>query len=211
MKYIKMFSLLLVAGLLLTVLTCGGFYWNLTKNDGNFSRNTSAAEQALRLELVETAKSWLGTQEGSVQHLELLDIYNTHEPLAQGYLVTPQDNWCATFSSAMAITCNLTDIVPTECGCERQVGLWQAIGRWEEDDLYRPLPGDYIYYAWDDNWKFGDCTGWSDHVGIVVGTSGPFIKVIEGNKDDAVAYRIIFRYHPEIRGYGLPDFASKIK
>ena len=136
---------------------------------------------------------------------------NAHEPLAQGYLVKPEDNWCATFSSAMAITCNLTDIVPTECGCERQVGLWQAISQWEEDDHYRPLPGDYIYYAWDDNWKFGDCTGWSDHVGIVVGTSGPFIKVIEGNKDDTVAYRIILRYHPEIRGYGLPDFASKTK
>lgn len=211
MKYIKILSLLLIAGLLLTVLICGGLYWNLTKNDGKFAREISASEQELRLDLVESAKDWLGTQEGSIQHQEILNIYNNHEPLAQGYPVKPEDNWCATYTSAMAITCGLTDIIPTECGCERQVGLWQAIGRWEEDDHYCPLPGDYIYYAWDDEWKFGNCTGWSDHVGIVVGTSGPFIKVIEGNKDDSVAYRIIFRYHPEIRGFGLPDFASKTK
>ena len=210
MKYLKIISLLLVAVLLIAALTCFGFYQYLKEHDGGFVREVSSDEQQLRFQLVTEAKLWLGTQEGSAQHEQIIRIYNTHEPLAQGYEVKPEDNWCAAFASAMAISCNMTDIVPTECGCERQVGLWQAIGRWEEDDTYRPLPGDYIYYAWDDNWKFGDCTGWSDHVGFVVGTAGPFIKVIEGNKDDQVAYRIIFRYHPEIRGYGLPDFASKI-
>lgn len=210
MKYLKIISLLLVAVLLIAALTCFGFYQYLKEHDGGFVREVSSDEQQLRFQLVTEAKLWLGAQEGSAQHEQIIRIYNTHEPLAQGYEVKPEDNWCAAFASAMAISCDQTDIIPTECGCERQVGLWQAIGRWEEDDTYRPLPGDYIYYAWDDNWKFGDCTGWSDHVGIVVGTAGPFIKVIEGNKDDQVAYRIIFRYHPEIRGYGLPDFASKI-
>ena len=45
-------------------------------------------------------------------------------------------------------------------------------------------------------------------MGIVVGTAGPFIKVIEGNKDDSVDYRIIPWSHPEIRGYGLPDYGK---
>lgn len=210
MKYTKILTILLAVALLLVGLACGGSYLYLKDHDGVFARDISPEEEALRLELVSTAKTWLGTEEGSVKHQIILDIYNTHEPLAQGYLVKPEDNWCATYVSAMAITCNMTNIIPTECGCERQIGLWQNMGRWEEQDDYQPLPGDYIYYAWDDNRKFGDCTGWSDHVGIVVGTAGPFIKVIEGNKDDQVAYRIIFRYHPEIRGYGLPDFASKI-
>ena len=102
-----------------------------------------------------------------------------------------------------------TDIIPTECGCERQIGLWQKLERWEENDNYMPLPGDYIYYAWDEHFSFGDCTGWADHVGIVVGTNGPFIKVIEGNRDDMVTYRIILRGNWQIRGYGLPDYASK--
>ena len=210
MKYLKITSMLLAVAVLLTALFCVGSYQYLNKYDGRFAREVSFVEQQLRLELVDTAKIWLNVQEGTAQHEQIIQIYNAHEPLAQGYLVKPEDNWCAAFASAMAISCAQTDIIPTECGCERQIGLWQSIGRWEEDETYIPLPGDYIYYAWDDNWKFGDCTGWADHVGIVVGTAGPFIKVIEGNKDDQVAYRIINRYHPEIRGYGLPDFESKI-
>ena len=211
MKYLKILSLLLASVILLTALSCSGFYFYLEHSDGSFLRDVPEAEKQLRLELVNTAEKWLDMQEGSVLHQRILYIYNGHEPLAQGYEVKLEDNWCATYASAMAILCDMTDIIPTECGCERQVALWQAMGRWEENDLYRPLAGDYIYYAWDDNPSRGDCTGWSDHVGIVVETAGPFIKVIEGNKDDAVGYRIISRYHPEIRGFGLPDFASKIK
>ena len=79
-----------------------------------------------------------------------------------------------------------------------------------ENDNYMPLPGDYIYYNWDVRKITADNTGWSDHVGIVVGTSGPFIKVIEGNKDDMVSYRIILRGDYRIRGYGLPDYATKL-
>lgn len=211
MKYVKIISLLLAAVFLVSAVICGGFYFYLRNHDGNFARVIPVTEQNLRQELVDTAKQWLGVREGFAGHEKIIQIYNSHEPLAQGYLVSTNDNWCAAYASAVAIQCNLTDIIPTECGCERQVGLWQSIGRWTENDNYMPLPGDYIYYAWDEGWDFGDCTGWSDHVGIVVGTAGPFIKVIEGNKDDHVAYRIIFRGDYQIRGYGLPDYSSQIK
>lgn len=174
-----------------------------------FARDIADDEKALRLHVVQQAESWLGCSEEDGSHQQIIDLYNSHEPLAQGYEVTYTDNWCATFGSAVAIELDLTDIVPTECGCERQTELWKDAGRWEENDNYMPLPGDYIYYAWDEGFDFGDCTGWSDHVGIVVGTSGPFIKVIEGNKDDQVTYRIILRGDWQIRGFGLPDYASK--
>ena len=211
MKYLKILSLLLVAVTLLTAATCAGFYLYLNEHDGGFSREIPFAEQQLRLELVSTAQNWLGIREGFAGHELIVQIYNSHEPLAQGYEVTTNDNWCAAFASAVAIQCSLTDIIPTECGCERQIGLWQNIGRWVEDDNYMPLPGDYIYYAWDEGWDIGDCTGWADHVGIVVGSAGPFIKVIEGNKDDQVAYRIIPRGYYQIRGYGLPDYSPITK
>lgn len=211
MKYLKILSLLLLAGLLILATVCGGFYLYLQNHDGSFSREIPVTEQKLRLELVDTAKQWLGVREGFAGHEKIVQIYNSHEPLAQGYLVTTNDNWCAAFASTVAIQCELTDIIPTECGCERQIGLWQNIGRWTENDNYMPLPGDYIYYAWDEGWDFGDCTGWADHVGIVVGTAGPFIKVIEGNKDDQVAYRIIPQGYYQIRGYGLPDYSSVTK
>ena len=159
--------------------------------------------------MVSVAEGWLGANEADGTHREIIDLYNAQDVLAQDYEVKYSDNWCAAFASAVAIQCDLTDIIPTECGCQRQIGLWEQLGRWEEDDNYVPLPGDYIYYAWDEGFDLGDCIGWADHVGIVVGTCGPFLKVIEGNKGDAVSYRIILIGDYRIRGYGLPDYRSK--
>lgn len=173
-----------------------GFYWKV-----------SDAETALRLQAVHTAQEDLGRNEADGSHLAILDIYNSHQPLANGYLVQPTDSWCAAFVSSVSIRCGLTEILPTECGCERQIGLFQQLGRWEERDDAIPLPGDVIYYDWQDK-GLGDCTGWSDHVGLVVGVKWPFVKVIEGNRDDQVAYRVILLNGPHIRGYGKPDYAS---
>ena len=173
-----------------------------------FAREVSREEALLRQQVIETAESWLGAKEKDGTHQPIIDLYNSHQPLAQGYEVKYDDSWCSTFVSAIAIQCGLTDIIPTECGCQRQIGLFTDLNRWEEDDSYHPLPGDIIFYAWNSS-LFGDCADWSDHVGIVVGTLGPFIKVIEGNMDDAVRYRYILVNSPGIRGYGLPDYQSK--
>lgn len=210
MKYVKITGIILAVLIVAGALIFVGFRLHLDQNDGGFARDVSNLEREARLDMVSTAKQWLGTMEGDAAHEQIIGIYNTHEPLAQGYLVKPEDNWCATYASAVAIERDLTDIIPTECGCERQIDLWENLGRWNENDNYMPLPGDYIYYAWDEGFSFGDCTGWADHVGIVVGTAGPFIKVIEGNKDDSVTYRIILRGNWQVRGYGIPDYASKI-
>ena len=206
-KYLKVILWILAGIIALCILTVGFLWLYLPHAHFGFSREVSNSAQ--RLELLEHATAYLGVEEGSDEHHSIIDTYNSHEPLAQGYEVTYTDNWCATFGSAVAIELDLTDIVPTECGCERQTELWKDAGRWEENDNYMPLPGDYIYYAWDERFSFGDCTGWADHVGIVVGTAGPFIKVIEGNRDDMVTYRIILRGNWQIRGYGLPDYAAK--
>ena len=128
--------------------------------------------------------------------------------MARGYTVTYEDAWCATFDSAVAIQCGLVDIIPTECGCTPQIELFQQMDRWVEDDAYVPLPGDLIYYHWNCE-ETEDCQKRSDHVGIVVGTKGPFIKVIEGNKDNDVSYRYTMVDAPGIRGYGIPDYESK--
>ena len=193
----------------LYAMSCIGFWIGLNVFDGRFSHSVSEEERQMRLEAVSTAKEWLGTTEKSEEHRQLLAVYNSHEPLPRGYAVTPDDNWCAAFGSTVAIQCDYTSFIPTECGCERQIELWKSIDRWTENDNHNPLPGDYIYYNWNDSFNLNDNTGWADHVGIVVGTAGPLIKVIEGNKDDCVGYRIIFRGDYRIRGYGLPDYASK--
>ena len=164
-------------------------------------------EAALRQRVVDTAQQWYGLQEADDSHHKIIDIYNSHKPLARGYPVQYTDEWCAAFGSAVAIASELTDIIPTECGCERQIELFMERSAWQEDDGYIPLPGDYIFYHWG-CLPFRACTHWSDHVGIVVGTWNGWIKVIEGNKSDAVGYRWLLVNDARIRGYGTPDYAG---
>ena len=212
MKETKKLLILLPAllGMILAIgyMLCAFSWISLHFFDGFAPASASPTQLQLRQQLVTTAKTWLDTEEGSKEHQQILQIYNTHEPLAVGYEVKPEDNWCATFGSCAAIQTGLTQIIPTECSCGRQIDLWSARGVWMEQDNYLPLPGDYIYYNWDKTWDLKDNTGWPDHVGIVVGTAGPAIKVIEGNRNDCVTYRVIFRWNRWIRGYGLPDFSS---
>lgn len=170
-----------------------------------YAREVSPEEAAMRNRMVQTAEGWLGRSEADGSHREIIDLYNCHTPLAQGYIVQYDDSWCATFVSTVAIQCGFTHIIPTECGCERQIGLFMELGCWIEDDSYVPLPGDIIYYSRSDK-GFGDCTGWSDHVGIVVGTKGSYIKVIEGNSGDRVQYQIIRINAKTIRGYAVPNY-----
>lgn len=165
-------------------------------------------EKQLRQSVVDIFESWLGLKEADGSHMQIVDIYNSHKPLARGYALKKNDSWCAGAVSAAAIKAGLTDIMPTECGCGEMVKLYQELGRWMEDDSYTPDIGDVIFYDWQDTGK-GDNTGWPDHVGVVVSVSGNTIKVIEGNKSDAVGYREIAVNGRYIRGYGLPDYASK--
>ncbi len=176
-----------------------GYYWKVSEQ-----------EAQLRSKLVQTAEKYLGINEADGSHRQIIDLYNAQESLPMDYAVQYTDSWCSTFVSAVAMECGLSEIIPTECGCERHIGLFQKIGRWEEDDWTIPGPGDLIFYDWDQR-RPGECTGWSDHVGIVVGVKWPFLKVIEGNRNDQVMYRILPLGHVSIRGYGMPDYSSIAK
>lgn len=182
--------------------------WHYLLAPWGFYRATGEQEAALRLKAVRQAESYLGSCEADGSHKQIIDLYNSHEPLAVGYTVAYTDSWCAAFVSATAIAQGLTDIIPTECSCQRQIDLWKSMGRWEESDSHIPQPGDLIYYDWDQS-THGESTGWADHVGMVAGCKWPFIKVIEGNKDDAVSYRVIPVNEVTVRGFGLPDYQSK--
>ena len=196
------FTFSIFAGFGILVLGLWIFYSNAT---WGFARKISPDEAEKRLSLIQSAESWVGCSEADGTHEPIIDLYNSQEVLPMDYEVLYADSWCATFVTAAAMKAGLTDIIPPECGCQRQISLFQELGRWQEQDTYIPLPGDIIYYAWDEE-PFGDCTGWADHVGIVVGTCWPFVKVIEGNKDDRVDYRIVSIWNPTIRGYGLPQY-----
>ena len=165
-------------------------------------------EKELRQKVVSTAEAWLGTRENTAKHLEMLAIYNAQRPLPRGWKMKVTDFWCAAFVSTVSLQCGLRDIMPTECGCPGMVRLYQELGRWVEDDAYVPSPADVVFYDWQDT-GYGDNVGQADHVGIVVGCTDGTMTIIEGNCDNAVKLRRIAVNARYIRGYGVPDFASK--
>lgn len=151
------------------------------------------------------ARGYLGCKESNGSHKKIIDLYNSHKPLARSYKVKYTDSWCATFVSACVIKANYTDIIPLECSCNQMINGFKKIGRWCEDDAHLPSPGDVIFYDWQDK-GVGDNKGSSDHVGIVEKVEGNTITVIEGNKNDAVGRRKLQVNGRYIRGYGLPKY-----
>lgn len=165
-------------------------------------------EKELRMKSVNVVKGWLGLNRADKTHKVIIDTYNSFKPLPRGYKVSYTDNYCATTISAAAIKAGLTDIIPRECSCGKMIEMFKKMGRWQENDAYVPKVGDVIFYDWDDSGT-GDCTGWPEHVGYVAAISGKKITVIEGNKAGKVAYRTVTVNARYIRGYGIPDYASK--
>lgn len=166
-------------------------------------------ETQVRQRVVDVMKAWVGHVQGSAGHKDIIDTYNNHRPLARGYKVTYSDPWCATTVSAAGILAGYTDIMPTECSCNEMIKLYQKMGRWEENDAYRPQPGDIMMYDWDDN-GVGDNKGSADHVGMVEDVNGNTITVIEGNMSKKVGRRTMQVNGKYIRGYCLPDYSKKV-
>lgn len=161
-----------------------------------------------RKKVVCESQRFLGYNEKDGSHKQIIDIYNQYVPLPRGYTVKYDDEWCATYVSAIAILTGCTDIIPVECSCAQMINLCKTMGIWNEDDSYRPSPGDIIFYDWDDN-STGDCQGYPEHVGYVIKTKDSDILVIEGNYNCAVRYRTIAINGKKIRGYGIPCYAGK--
>ena len=176
------------------------------KND--FREVGKMTEQQLRQAVVDTILGWVGCNEADGSHKKIIDIYNSHKPLARGYALKYTDAWCAGTVSAVAIVNNITDIMPTEVGVGKMIDLYKKLGRWMESDGYTPQIGDVCMYAWSDDGK-GECTSGADHVGIVTKVSGTTFWVTEGNYSDSVKTRSMQVNGRYIRGFGLPDYAGK--
>lgn len=158
-----------------------------------------------RSKVVKQAQAWIGLKESDGSHMKIVNIYNSHKPLARGYRLKSTDSWCAATVSAVSIECGCTKIIPTEVSCPQMIELFKDLGEWQENDAYKPSAGDVIFYDWDDS-GLGDNRGTSDHVGIVEKVSGNTITVIEGNKNNAVGRRTLKVNGKYIRGYGVPKY-----
>ena len=161
-----------------------------------------------REKLVKKMQSYVGLKESDGSHMKIVNTYNSHKPLARGYKLKSTDSWCAATVSAASIECGYTDIIPTEVSCPQMIELFKKFGEWQENDAYRPSPGDVVFYDWDDSGS-GDNKGVSDHVGVVEKVSGNKVTVIEGNKNNAVGRRTLEVNGRYIRGYGVPKYDGK--
>lgn len=159
-----------------------------------------------RAEYVAQMRRYLGAVQGDINHKHIVDTYNSHKPLARGYAVKYTDPWCATTTSAAAIECGYTDIIPTECSCTRQIELLKAKGEWTGNDNYVPRPGDLIFYNWDAQTEAQDVDGLAHHTGAVESCVDNKITVIEGNKDGKCARRVIPVGWKYIHSFGLPKY-----
>jgi hypothetical protein len=159
-------------------------------------------------QLIKVASDWIGYNEKDGSHKKIIDLYNAHKPLARGYKVKYTDEWCATFVSACAIKAGMTDIIPTECSCQKMIELFKDKGSWNENENCVPSAGDIIFYDWQDK-EYGDNLGWADHVGIVESCDGKNIVVIEGNYNETVKRRIIKVDGKYIRGFGVPKYSKE--
>lgn len=157
-------------------------------------------------DVLSVMRSWLGYSESNGKYKQIIDLYNSHKPLARGYKVQYGDAWCDTCVSAAAIKAGAVDLIGTECGCEEHIKIFKQKGIWIEDGTITPEVGDIIVYNWDASKQPND--GYSDHIGYVENVHGKQITAIEGNKNDSVARRTIAVGDPSIRGYARPHYAT---
>ena len=167
-----------------------------------------STERQLRNRVVTIMKGWLDYGESNGKHRVIIDTYNRIKPLPVGVKLDYDQHWCAATVSAAGWKAGLSDIILPECSCGRMIELYKKAGRWMERDDYVPSPGDIVMYDWADTGK-GNNLGHPDHVGFVVAVSGGTVQAIEGNMNDKVGYRYLKVNGKFIRGYCLPDYASK--
>ena len=156
-------------------------------------------------EILAIARSYVGYNAYDGSHRQIIDLYNSHRPLARGYAVKYTDHWCDTFVSACFIKADAVPLIGgTECGVEEHVKLFKAVGIWIEDGSITPKPGDIIVFNWDQGYQPND--GYSDHIGFVESVSNGMIVTIEGNANNAVRRRQYVIGYGNIRGYARPRY-----
>ena len=173
------------------------------------SKKIITAESVARAKIVLKAVDDIGIRQGSKAHKKLIDMFNTVKP--DGAPMTYTAPWCDAYVSALAIEtfgkAAAKEYFPLSYNCNTTIAKAKKMGIWKESDAYRPEPGDWILYDWDDSGR-GDNKGSADHVGIVRYVTSESIHVIEGNKGvtEQVGERIIAINGRYIRGFVTPKY-----
>lgn len=158
-------------------------------------------------QILNKAKSYIGTVQGDAKHKAIIDKYNSVKPLPVGYAVKYSDDWCDTFITTLAIETGAVDIIGRECGVQRHIDIFKQKGIWIEDGRITPKPGDIITFNWDE--YSSNNNGFADHIGIVESVKNGQITTIEGNTDRACKRRTYQVGNGYIRGFARPKYAAE--
>lgn len=153
-------------------------------------------------EYLDTGKKYLGAKEGSSKHRKIVDMFNSCK--LKTFPISYSDAWCSAFISAIAIESGCTDIIPISANCDEMCKKGVVMGIAIPKDKWIPKMGDIVFYDWDLN-------GELDHVGVVDTLSKNIIHVLEGNKNNSVAYRDINYKNATITKIIRPRYKTAIK
>lgn len=176
---------------------------SVTESEGN---NMGVTAQ----QIIDIMEGWMGLSRANGTHKPIIDIYNSHKPLARGYEVKYTDDYCDTTVSAAFIKAGAVDLIGgTECGVEEHISKFKKAGIWNEDGTITPEPGYIVCYNWDDATQPND--GWADHIGVVkeVNKKAGEFTVSEGNMSGGkVGHRTIKIGWGYIRGFACPKYSK---
>lgn len=154
--------------------------------------------------MINKAIEFLGI--GKAGKLALMTYYNRncypYVAVNRKYKIQPNDEWCAMFTTVIANKCGLgAEKFPYEVSVFYQ-REWAKKHNKYYTDVKLIKPNDLVVYDWNNNNTY-------DHVGIVVKVANGLLTVIEGNKNDTVAYRTVSATSEQIDGFISIDYTGK--
>lgn len=155
--------------------------------------------------MLDIARSYLGVEKYSADHLALVKAYNSVNPKPIGYTLQNYDDWCDAFVTHIADKAGLSHLTGREVGVERHKKINKDQGIWK--GLVTPKPGDLVFYNWS-----GSRTGWGNHIGIVESLMNNKITTIEGNtaltdSGQRLVARKVYDWNSKyIQGYARPNY-----
>ena len=177
--------------------TIGGRKYCFSSDDGSLVKRTADS-------VLNVMRSWIGYSEANGKYKEIIDLYNSVEPLPVAYVVKYTDEWCDTTVTAAAIKAGASDLIGRECGVQRNIDIFKNMGIWIEDGTITPKPGYVICFSSNADEQPNDA--FATHIGYVESVANGIITTIEGNTWEAVARRYYEIGEAYIRGYAAPAY-----
>lgn len=145
-------------------------------------------------------KSWNGLKEGPQVDKKIINPWNKKTGRKAKSKTTP---WCAIACASCLIQIGVKKL-STSAACTTQLKWYKSKKRFKARGS-KPAVGDLVFYNFNKVKK----ANVSSHMGMVTSVNYKkkgYIYVIEGNKNDKVAYRHISYSSASIVGFGKPYY-----